>query len=108
MNKCKGNLAHYEVVSPTMTSGGYMEPPEPFCCYGLYLARNSGAAKQEAVKDPEFSDWVTEARGDGVPPFKGLAVRLARCEHGNCWACNADENTSGCPICDAEYREAFA
>lgn len=94
-------LRHYEVVSPLMTTyhGGY-EPPDDGCDWGIYLAKTRTEAKVMAVKSPDFTEWVTEARGDDVPPFKGLEVRLARCDHGVCWGCKATEDSSGCVECD--------
>ena len=72
-------------------------PPEPFLCWGLYLARNKRDAIKQAVADPAFDEWVREARGDRVPPFKGLKATLAICPHGCCWGCD-----HGCAECDRE------
>ena len=93
-------LRHYEVVSPEMLSGGSWEPPDPFRCWGVYLAPNAKAAKVMAIKDPEFKEWVRETRGF-EPPFKGLTVRLFRCEHGRCWSCDTDEDGIACDACVA-------
>lgn len=60
-------------------------------------APTAKAAIAAAVKLPEFDQWVREARGDGVPPFKGVRARRAVCEHGNCWAC------VDCAECLARY-----
>lgn len=97
---CEDGKRHYEVISPEMVAYYSMEPPEPFRCWGIYLAANAAQAKVEAVKDKEFYEWVRDARGDGVPPFKGLTAKRTLCEHGHCWGC--DE----CPTCAAEdYQE---
>lgn len=96
-----GHFRHYMVVSPTMYPYSYMEPPEPYACVGIYLTRTAKDARVAAVKDSEFADWVLEARGDRMPPFKGLEVTLTRCEHGVCWGCHGTEESSGCAKCDA-------
>jgi hypothetical protein len=84
------------------------EPPETGRCWGIYLERTKRHARAAAVKDSEFAEWVLEARGDGMPPFKGLEVNLARCEHGVCWGCDATEDSSGCAQCDAESAADIA
>jgi hypothetical protein len=95
---------HYEVFSEVMTSFSYGEPPEPSVAWGMYFVHNAAEAKKLAVQDKDFSEWVTMQRGDGVPPFKGLTARLTRCEHGSCWGCNSDEDSSGCEECDREIE----
>lgn len=98
---CEDGMRHYEVISGEMVTCSWMEPPEPFCCWGLYLAKNKHSARAMAVKDPEFHEWVREKRGDGVPPFTGLKVQLTRCDHGHCWGCDP------CPTCEAEDKSAW-
>jgi len=112
---CGKNGRHYEVISPEMVeyhqSWDPPEPPDYYRCWGLYLAPNAKAAKAMAVKDPEFREWVTEARVDGVPPFKGLEARRTLCEHGVCWGCgDQGEDSFGCPECDkaAEIWDVLA
>ena len=95
---------HYEVVSPTMTSYGYMEPPDPYICWGLYLAPNARTAVVMAVKDPEFSDWVGEQRISDKPPFQGMKASLAVCEHGVCWGCAEDDEHPNCAECARELE----
>ena len=91
-------MRHYEVVSPEMCDYSMYEPSEPFLCWGLYLARNKRDAIKQAVADPAFDEWVREARGDRVPPFKGLKATLAICSHGCCWGC-AVVSVLGCVTC---------
>lgn len=94
------HLYCYEVTSPEIDHYIYGEPPDPGVCWGKYVAPNKRQAIIKAVKAPEFKDWVEIARGDQVPPFKGLEVKLTRCEHGICWGCQATETSSGCKECD--------
>jgi hypothetical protein len=98
-------LRHYEVFSPEMLTTSFYEPSDPFRCWGVYLARSAKRARVLATQDKEFAEWVREARADRVPPFKGVTVRLARCEHGVCWACHSSATSTGCEACDAEIRE---
>ncbi len=94
-----GVVKHYQVLSPVMEPAySSYKPLESFCCFGLYLAKNAKDAIRQAVKDPEFSEWVKEARGDGHPPFKGLKAELALCSHGKCWGCEEDV----CTECEQE------
>lgn len=104
-------LRHYEVISPEMVeyhqSWDPPEPPDHYRCWGLYLAKNKRDAIKQAAKDEAFRDWVTEARGDRVPPFKGLVANLTLCEHGICWACGQDEEgLPTCPECLAALSES--
>ena len=96
----------FEVISPEMMTyrGGEIDPPEYGCCYTIVVAKNKREAIVLAVKHDDFSEWVSEARGDAVNPFSGLKAQLARCPHGGCWNCNYDEDvdSSGCAECDAE------
>lgn len=91
---------HYEVISPWMTHyyGGY-EPPESGCCWALVKAYSAKEAIKQAIKLPEFKDWVQEARSDAINPFKGVKAKRTLCEHGNCWGC--DDN---CEECNIEFE----
>ena len=105
MSSCAESKRHYQVVSPEMRYYPYNGPPEPFVCFGFYLAENAKDAIRQAVADEAFIEWVTDARADRVPPFKGLKASLARCEHGVCWGCeNGDEMTS-CGLCREAWDE---
>ena len=95
----------YQVTSPEMATYSFYEPPEPFVCFGIYVAHTKREALVAAVKDSEFKEWVVEARGDRVPPYKGLKVELARCDHGVCWACTGDEDGPSCLQCRAELAD---
>ena len=99
----------YEVVSEPMTTyyDGYA-PPETGCEWGVFMARNQREAKILAVRSPDFSESVREARGDGVPPMARLTGRLARCEHGVCWGCKSTEESSGCADCDDDLEDREA
>ncbi len=101
---------HYAVVSPTMTwySSRWLEPPEPYVSFVIVSARNKRDAVKGALKTDDFDEWRTYARQDGINPFSGVKAELARCEHGSCWACNADEESTGCPTCDAACAEEWA
>ena len=95
---------HYEVTSPVYLYGDYNagllggDPPEPRCAWGVFEAETPAKAKAQAIKDPDFRSWVDDADH----PFRGLTVRLFRCEHGTCLACVEDEF---CPECEAEFGE---
>lgn len=96
------NPVHYEVTSPPMTEFfGGMAPPETGVCWAMVLAPTAKAAVVLAVKLPEFRPWVQEARGDHVPPFKGIKARRAVCEHGVCWGCGTE-----CSACLSESEVA--
>ena len=101
---------HYEVLSPEVEMyGGSWDPPEPPECgryWALLLAANAREAICAAVKLPEFKRWVSDARADGVPPWKGLRAQLARCEHGSCWGCWDEDEEPGCPECKASAEAA--
>ena len=100
--RCGVNARHYEVISPEMYSGpqGY-EPPEWWRCWGFYLAKNRKDARRQAVKDPEFREWVNEQRASNMPPFKGLEVKPFTCLHGACLGCG-DEDGPDCGACRYE------
>lgn len=92
---------HYEVISPQITfySNGWYEPDEQGCCWALVKAPNARTAKILALKTDEFKEWVNEARGDNINPFKGVKANLTLCEHGNCWGCD-----EGCEECHLEWE----
>jgi hypothetical protein len=84
------SLRHYQVLSGEIQlGGGYLEPPDWGQCWNWYLAKNKADARQQAVKDPAFKEWVRDMRADGKPPFTGLEVSLTVCEHGVCWGCGS-------------------
>lgn len=98
---CKGaktvdtHLYHYTVTSPTMihySSSGY-EPPEPYTCWGAYLATNADHAKSQAIKDKVFKPHVDEMRADNSPPFKDLKAQRSICSHDYCWGCGGECET---------------
>src|SRR5579884_844167 len=93
-------LCDSEVCSRGLLSGGIYDPPEPFHCWGIYLAPSARAAKVMAVKDDEFKPWLRDTQGE--PPFKGLTARLFRCEHGVCVACGADPEEHPCGFACSE------
>lgn len=99
--RCTPEGRHYEVVSPEMARsyGGWFDPPEPFCCWGMFLAPTAKAAVARAVRSPEFSEWVREQRGSNEPPFKGLRATPTLCEHGACWGCDRHPDAPGCRAC---------
>lgn len=76
------------VTSPEITIHYYMEPPETYRCFAIVEADTNRAAMIAACRLPDFKEWVDQARGDGVPPYKGLKVDRCLCEHGNCWGCD--------------------
>lgn len=95
---------HYEVVSPPMTEYfGGQAPPETGICWAMVEAPTAKRAIALAVKSPEFRPWVDEARGDHVPPFKGLKAQRAVCDHGVCWGCGTE-----CEECLRIYDEEMA
>lgn len=97
---------HYVVTSPWRVYYSMVgEPPGGGCCLAEVVAPTKRAAAVAACRTREFADWVTEARGDGVPPFEGLEVELMQCEHGVCWGCLTDE-LDGCPACIAQDEAA--
>ena len=94
---------HYEVLSPEMVYYSQSYPPEPpdiFRCWGIFLAKNAKDAIRQAVASEEFREWVGEARGDHVPPFKGLRATRCLCEHGVCWACSGSDERTSCQQCE--------
>lgn len=104
-------LRHYQVVSPPMEtawSTWALEPPEEYVSYAIIAAKNKREAVTLALKTDDFDEWRTYARRDGINPFSGVKAELARCEQGSCWACNADEESTGCPTCDAAVAEERA
>ncbi len=106
---CEDGERHYQVLSPEMCSYPMYEPAEPFRCWGIYLAKNAKDAIRQAVADEAFREWVQEARGDHVPPFKGLKATRTLCEHGRCWACECDDDdVPTCPECTAAWAERDA
>jgi len=98
-------MRHYEVVSPEVPDyrHSWNEPPEPSRCGGIFLAENARSAIRQAVADEAFLDWVSMARGDGVPPFKGLKATRTLCEHGVCWGCAGDDEATNCPACQEAW-----
>jgi hypothetical protein len=103
---CEPGVRHYQVLSGEVKfGGGYMEPPEWGQCWNWYLAKNKDDARQQAVKDSAFKEWVRDMRGDGKPPWTGLEVTLCRCEHGICWACKTAA-VSNCSACECGYTDA--
>lgn len=93
---------HYEVVSPEITSYSQYspEPPDIFRCWGIFLAKDAKDAIRQAVASEEFREWVDEARGDHVPPFKGLRATRCLCEHGVCWGCKDSDERTSCQQCE--------
>jgi hypothetical protein len=98
-------MRHYEVLSPEMTHYRWsdFEPPEVYQHWGVFLAKNAKDAIRQAVAAEEFQEWVQEARGDNVPPFKGLTTRRCLCEHGVCWACGSEEQVF-CGACEKAFQ----
>lgn len=91
---------HYEVMGEReYVDGGYYTPPEPYYPYVVVLAENKRDALVQAARSPEFRDHVRDNRADNAPPFKGMKVTLAVCEHDHCWAC------SECLTCRAECED---
>lgn len=103
MSKCQDNMRHYEVIAPEITTYEYFDGfegnPEPYYCWVELLAHNAKEAVALAVKHPDFKEWVSEARSDGINPYQGVKAKLFRCDHGTCLGCE-DE----CPLCIAEYE----
>ena len=95
---------HYEVLTPMHETdpgnpyGWSPEPPEYGCCWAVFEAESPAKAKAQAIADPDFRSW----RDQVVNPFRGLTVRLFRCEHGTCLACVESEF---CPECEAEFAD---
>lgn len=87
-----------------MTRRSWLEPPNAYAYWGVFLARNAKDAIWQAAADEAFSEWAQEQRRDGSPPFKGLKASLCLCEHGVCWGCAGDDECSNC----AERQEALA
>lgn len=79
------------------------EPPEYYQAYVEVLTKDARSAIVQAVKTDEFSEWVLEARGDGMPPFKGLKAWRTLCQHGVCWACLSDDAL--CSQCELAFNE---
>jgi hypothetical protein len=107
---CVDDLRHYEVVSPEMSRIDVVcddgtGPCEYGCDWCVVLAPNKREARIKAIKHDDFSDWVDEARGDGINPFTGLVVTLARCEHGVCWICRVETAPDGI-TCDECRKDA--
>lgn len=92
MKKCIGNKTHYSVSSPEITTYEYFEwgqgNPETYSCWTETLATNAKEAVALAVKMADFKEWVTEARSDGINPYKGVKAQRFVCEHGTCLGCN--------------------
>ena len=83
----------------------WMDPPDYGVCWGVYLVHNAREAIQTAVADPEFHDWVADARGDDIPPFKGLRAKLWRCSHGVCYdEWTEEKERFPCQVCEEEGR----
>lgn len=94
MKKCQGNLTHYSVTSPEITTYDYIDEylavPETGCRWTEVLAQNARQAKVLALKTEEFKDWVDEARSDGINPFKGMKAESFICHHGTCFGCEEE------------------
>lgn len=104
MSKCQDNLAHYTVTGPEMIDYEYIDGvsmgiPHPYTPWTELLAPNSRAAIKAAIHEPEFKEWVQEARADGVNPFKGLKAERFLCSHGTCLGC-----LEVCAECEIELK----
>jgi hypothetical protein len=53
------------------------------CC--SVIADNPRQAKADALKHPNFKDWVLAHKVRGTNPFKTLKVYPTECHHGCCY-----------------------
>ncbi len=76
----------FTVVSPEYETYSFngIDPPE-YGCDVVQIECEKRDAKALALKTPEFSTWLGEARGDGISPFTGLQVIPTICDHGKCF-----------------------
>ena len=84
-----------------------LEPPEDYVSFVILIARTKREAVAAALKTDDFDEWRTYAKRDGLNPFAGVKAELARCQHGVCWNCNSDEDSTGCDVCDAQFQDQW-
>ena len=69
-------MHEYLVYSPDFIqyAATDIDPPEYGACALEVLAESKREAIKIAIKDPEFSHWVADARSDCKNPFTGIKV----------------------------------
>lgn len=95
-------MQHFIVVTPEMSEvvpvTDYGEGPTEYFRLSVPIeARTASEAKVFAIYTPELSQWVIDARSDGLNPLCGLeVVSNLICSHGMCHCGCVDIDCAQC------------